>query len=72
MWPLAQVLHSQGMDHAAPTESLMASLLLSAAHGDAEAHRALGQIFADPRCPQQDPVKAKRHFELADFLDQVH
>jgi hypothetical protein len=58
-----------GMDTAVPTEQWMASLFLSAAHGDADAHHALGKIFSDPQYPHRDRIQAKHHFEWAAFLD---
>jgi hypothetical protein len=58
-----------GMNTATPSEQWMASLFLSAAHGDADSHHALGKIFSDPQCPQQDLAKAQYHFEWADLLD---
>jgi TPR repeat protein len=57
------------MDAPASSQQWLDSLILSAAHGDADAAHQLAQMHADPASGVHDPVKAQRYFEWAAHWD---
>jgi len=50
---------------AGPDDALIASLVLSADHGDGEAALALGRLYADPNCVLYDAALARKYLSLA-------